>query len=543
METGLQFDFSYGAGTSWEQMVAFETAGMMWSDYIADDMTVNIHVEMTNTLPDNVIGGALPGMVADVNYTTFRNAYRADITSGADKQSFDSLSLMREGYGGIGPGGTWEKFEAIIDMGASVVVEDSGDLNMTRANAKALGLLATNDNSLDGYILMNDLSDSSLNWDYNANSTPSNSLDFLSTAVHEIGHVLGFVSGVDKYQGANFDNMNDFWSYFGNNNGLKEFANNVLDYANPLDLFRHSDMSLNYKSNNRVVDMSIGNQAYFGPGKKYFAYSTGKDISIDGDGFQASHWKQDNREEWVQGIMDPLMKPGVMRRISNRDIMAMDAIGFNLNGKAHSLKSSTNASLNWKPVTGQATDLGTLQWRAKEHIAKTLHSNGQASWVDWWMNNAPRYSSSMTRDRTWEINSMIDRSEVYENRRSRTCRKKRKAYCQEIFWQEAYFSSVSSQYFDTLPTSIDPNPMFTSIKQIEQNTIEVDVASKTNDTNTLQNNSREAVEIASVTMNLLSLKAKSKSISTVSTELRTELFQSSLYKEPLGESDLYLSFA
>ena len=548
METGLQFDFSYGADTSWEQMVAFETAGMMWSDYIADDMTVNIHVEMTDTLPDNVIGGALPGMVSDINYTTFRNAYRADITSWADKESFDSLSLMREGYGGIGPGGTWEKFEAIIDMGSTVVMQDSSDLNMTRANAKALGLLHGNDRSLDGYIKMNNLSGTSLKWDYDPYWTPSGSLDFLSTAVHEIGHVLGFVSGVDKYQGVNFDDMKDFNSYFGNSNNAGQFVDNVLDYANPLDLFRHSDKSLNYdskhySSNDKVIDMSIGNQSYFGPGKKYFAYSTGKDISIDGDGFQASHWKQKDNEEKVQGIMDPLMKPGVMRRISNRDIMAMDAIGFNLNSKAHSLKSSTNASLNWKPVTGQGTDLGTLQWRAKKHIAKTLYSNAQASWVDWWIKNDPGYSSSMTRDRTWEINSMIDRSEVYEYRSSRTSRTSSRGYCQEVFWQEAYFSSVSSQYFNTLPTSIDSASIFTSMKQIEQKAIEADVANATNNTNTLRNNSHEAIEIASVAMNLLSLKAKSKSISTVSTELKTELFQSNLYNEQLEESDLYLSFA
>ena len=116
MESGLQFDFTYASGTSWSQMLAFETAGLMWSDYISDDMTVNIHVEMTNTLPDNVIGGALPGMVADVNYTNFRNAYRDDITSWRDRQGFDSLSLLREGSGGIAPGGTWEKFEARIDM-------------------------------------------------------------------------------------------------------------------------------------------------------------------------------------------------------------------------------------------------------------------------------------------------------------------------------------------------------------------------------------------------------------------------------------------
>ena len=548
METGLQFDFSYNAGTSWEQMVAFETAGMMWSDYLKDNMTVNIHVEMTDTLPDNVIGGALPGMVANVNYTNFRNAYQADIEGGADRQSFDSLSVMREGYGGIGPGGTWEKFEAIIDMGAKVVTQDSSELNMTRANAKALGLVYGNDRALDGYIKMNNLSGTSLKWDYNPYWTPSGSLDFLSTAVHEIGHVLGFVSGVDKYQGIDFDNIKDFNSYFGNDYNAGQFVEDVLDYANPLDLFRHSDKSLNYdsshySSNDKVIDMSVGNQSYFGPGQKYFAYARGKNTSVNGDGFQASHWKQDNRKEWVQGIMDPLMKPGVMRRISNRDLIAMDAIGYDLNDKARDLKNSTNASLNWKPVTGRGTSMGTLQWRAKDHIAKSLFTNGQASWVDNWIKNYAGNSIYMTRNRDWEINNMIDRSQLYEYRGSYTERRGTTGYRQEVFWQEAYFSSVSSEYFNTSATSIDPASIFTLMEQIEQNKSKANVANETNDTNTIQNNSQEAVEIASVAMDLLSLEAKSKSINTVSTELETELLQNSLYKEQLVELDLYLSFA
>ena len=546
METGLQFDFSYSAGTSWEQIVAFETAGMMWSDYLKDDMTVNIHVEMTDSLPDNVIGGALPGMVANVNYTTFRQKYKADIKSWVDREGYDSLSVMREGYGGIGPGGTWEKFEAIIDMGSKLVMEDSSELNMTRANAKALGLVYKNDRALDGYIKMNNLSGTSLKWDYNPWWTPSGSLDFLSTAVHEIGHVLGFVSGVDKYQGVNFNNIGDFYSYFGNDYNARQFMeDNVLDYANPLDLFRHSDKSINYNSshhssNDKVIDLSVGNPSYFGPEKKWFAFATGKNTSVNGDGFQASHWKQNNDEGWVQGIMDPLMKPGVMRRISNRDLIAMDAIGYDTNYKAHNLMNSTNASTSWKPVTGHGTDLGTLQWRAKDHIAKTLHGNGEAHWVDWWIQNDPNYSGAMTRNRDWDVNNMIDRSELYEHRRKYSYRTGSWGYRQEVFHQEAYFSSVKSEYFET--TSIDPVSIFTLMEQIEPNTIEADAANETSDANTFHN-SQEALEVASVAMNLLLLEARSESIDIVSTEIPTELIEDNLYKEQLEKSDLFLSFA
>ena len=59
-DSGLQFDFSYAPGTTFEQMIAFETAGELWSKYLTDDMTVNIHIEMTNILPDKVIRLTFP---------------------------------------------------------------------------------------------------------------------------------------------------------------------------------------------------------------------------------------------------------------------------------------------------------------------------------------------------------------------------------------------------------------------------------------------------------------------------------------------------
>ncbi|MEO1669777.1 MAG: NF038122 family metalloprotease [Cyanobacteria bacterium J06631_2] len=520
MDSGLQFDFSYGDGTSWEQMVAFETAGMMWSDYIKDDMTVNIHVEMTNTLPDNVIGGALPGMVADVNYTDFRNAYEADITSSHDQYSFDSLSILRES--------SEEKFEARIDLGATVLVEDSSDLNMTRANAKALGLIAGNDSSLDGYILMNDLSNSSLVWDFNRGWIGNDKLDFLSTAVHEIGHVLGFVSGVDKYQGVTFDNVDSFWDHFGDNNAVNNYANNILDHANPLDLFRYSQESLDINNGRNTIDMSIGTQTYFGPARLWDAYSSGKDTSMNGDGFQASHWKQDSYDGVLKGIMDPLMKPGIERRISDRDLRAMDAIGFDLNWNANNLLARNRAETGWRPVTGNGSSIATLENQAKEHIAKSLYSDGQAWWVDWWMENAPEDSSFMTEDRSSAINNMIDQSEVYEGRSRKTSRAGRSYHRQEIFQQEAYFSTVSEQYFDSSSISSDLNlnssQTFPVVKKTSPNGI---LANSLNESNSPAASSEASSEslalISEVTIDLFLLEAEPELIETVTTELKTEL--------------------
>ncbi|MEO1691830.1 MAG: NF038122 family metalloprotease, partial [Cyanobacteria bacterium J06631_6] len=156
MDSGLQFDFTFAEGTSSEQMLTFEIAGMMWSDYITDDMTVNIHVEMTNALPDNVIGGALPAIVAKQDYGEFLDAYEADITSNRDQRSFSGMSQIKQG--GI------EKFQAVVDLGVKSFVKNSPTLNLTSANAKSLGLVDSHSQALDGYILMNDLASTSVSW-------------------------------------------------------------------------------------------------------------------------------------------------------------------------------------------------------------------------------------------------------------------------------------------------------------------------------------------------------------------------------------------
>ncbi|QYO62929.1 hypothetical protein [Leptolyngbya sp. 7M] len=70
--------FTYGPGTTLEQMVAFETAGRLWSTYFTDDVTVNIYVEPSSTLPTGVAGGALMGIEADESYSTWRTRLAAD---------------------------------------------------------------------------------------------------------------------------------------------------------------------------------------------------------------------------------------------------------------------------------------------------------------------------------------------------------------------------------------------------------------------------------------------------------------------------------
>lgn len=58
----LNFKFTYGSDVSYEQMLGFEMAGKYWSNHLTDDVTLDIFIDSSNSLPENVIGGALPGI-------------------------------------------------------------------------------------------------------------------------------------------------------------------------------------------------------------------------------------------------------------------------------------------------------------------------------------------------------------------------------------------------------------------------------------------------------------------------------------------------
>ena len=197
---GIEFNFSFAEGVSKEQIIGFELAGEMWSQYLGDthaqvhegkDFIVNIHVEVTdNLLPNNVLGGAFPAIETGKRYKDFHKAIINDVSTQNDISIHDQKvvdSLL-------------DKDKIDILVGDRVVGNDH--IHITRANLKALNLIKADDKKLDGYIVINDLSNiSSVKWNYDyLGGAKAGTIDFLSTATHEVGHVLGFISGTDKTQ-------------------------------------------------------------------------------------------------------------------------------------------------------------------------------------------------------------------------------------------------------------------------------------------------------------------------------------------------------
>jgi hypothetical protein len=175
-------------------------------------------------------------------------------------------------------------------------------------------------------------------------------IDFIGTAIHEFGHGLGFVSGVD------------IWDNPANANS----AAVVMD-LNPLqstlDLFRYSDDVTGVApGTGQVLDWSVGNsatatdnlngRAYFsfdGHNKGLSAYggdegyfSTGANY---GDGRQTSHFMDTPYAKVPgssanlscnapivpsRGIMDPTFSGCELGHVTSLDLAAFDAMGWNL---------------------------------------------------------------------------------------------------------------------------------------------------------------------------------------------------------------------
>lgn len=271
-----------------QALAAFQRAAHNWETLFTDNVTVNINAGLAS-LGSGIIGST-SSVTLQAGYNTIRDAMVADAAD-------EGLSNAVVGYLP-----TAAQFSAFVPNGKSI----TGNVAGTKANLKALGFtgLDTNFGATDATI--NFSTNFAFDFD-DSDGVDGSHMSFETVATHEIGHALGFVSGVDSLDG-----------------GSSSITMRTLD------LFRFKTGS--GPANNAAFTTTPrafipGDNEAFNDTTHEWRFSTGRNL---GDGNQASHWKADEQTGTNIGIMDPTLAFGQIEHITSADVRAFDVIGYDL---------------------------------------------------------------------------------------------------------------------------------------------------------------------------------------------------------------------
>jgi hypothetical protein len=300
----------------------FHAAIDLWQGLLHDRATVNITFDYS-LLDPSAIGAADPVLDGYDYATSVWPALVADSTSRDDSIAVGSLpSPLATGIDFITNDTTLTPSPRTRDANGST---NNTLMPIARANAKALGLLPADDPGADGQIMFS----SRAAWDFDrSDGIDHDRVDFVGLAAHEIGHLLGFYSGTDVVDSVGGDGIAPEGPFAAQNIDL-----DPQGVFSMLDVFRYTNDSLSRpdQPTGGLRDFSfgqpaVGDRPFFsidGGRTRLATFSTGR---FNGDGFQASHWQN----ELALGVFIPIVHQGKELRITHLDLVALDAIGWDM---------------------------------------------------------------------------------------------------------------------------------------------------------------------------------------------------------------------
>lgn len=311
--SALTFNFTFLASSTPQANQAFIDAGNRWSALFSDNVTLNMTVG-TAALGTGILASTGSAR-SSYTYSQFKTALTADATSSADAIAVANLP-SGSSFGMLinrtsdNPNGSGSATPYLDTNGSA----NNTSIRITNANAKAAGLVPSPAivgscaSACDASITFGN----AFTWDYNPNDgIAPGAYDFVGIATHELGHSLGFISGVDILD-VNSPPVNG------------PFGSDQFTFVSSMDLYRYSTQS---KASN-VIDWTADTRTKyfsFDGGNTNFGgvtFSTGTNF---GDGRQASHWK----DSLGLGIMDPTASLGELLAVSANDVTGFDVIGWN----------------------------------------------------------------------------------------------------------------------------------------------------------------------------------------------------------------------
>lgn len=311
----LQFTFEYGTELQALQTSnptlyghytsGFQSAAAIWSQHFSDPITVNLFLDISADAGSLAFTSAQQGTV---NIGGVVSHMLTDAKTEADHIAIQNLP-MEGGFVFTTNESSTSQIRGPKQIDPSKTIHST--MLLSYANQKALGLRDAHDPSNDAIVRAS----TAYTWDFDrSDGIGLGHFDYIGAMTHEIGHAMGFLSGVDFVDEHGTVDPNQAW-------------------ASPLDFFRQSPASIALPGLVPVADFGWGGPVMdHEQWSVFFSYDGGSTHLADlatgavHTGDQASHFLFNGIGH--RHLMDAHEASGAIMVFSAEDILAFDVIGY-----------------------------------------------------------------------------------------------------------------------------------------------------------------------------------------------------------------------